>query len=425
MIDPKRIVELWDRPPFGLVNGQGFHLMTGPQAHEVAVGPVHAGVIEPGHFRFQCLGEDVRNLEISLGYQHRGAERLIVEAESDVRRLAIAQTVAGDTSVAATLACSAALQTGKEGQTCFAGMNAVWRLLLELERIANHVGDLGALAGDVAYLPTASFCGRIRGEYLNMTALFTGNRFGRVLSPADLPSVGSPAYEAKMDRFMPWFLRTRRECLHALDLLFSESSAVERFEGTGVVSEADARAVGMVGVAARASGVTDTMGGWPVVGGGDVLARARQRYEEIREAHARIERLLVSLPGRTTGEGDAESLPCQNEDPDSIFSEGRDSSAPGTDAALRVHELPQEDGSLVRIAIVDAWRGELVHAARFVPSGSESDGPGASLRLADYRVFDPSYFNWFGLSLALRGEQISNFPICNKSFNLSYCGVDR
>ena len=404
MVDPKRIVELWDRPPYGLVNGQGFHLMTGAQAHEVAVGPVHAGVIEPGHFRFQCLGEDVHNLEISLGYQHRGAERLIVEADCDVRRLAIAQTVAGDTSVAATLACSAALQTGEEGRSCFAGLNPVWRLLLELERIANHVGDLGALAGDVAYLPTASFCGRIRGEYLNMTALFTGNRFGRVLSPAELPSFGSTAYESKMDRFMPWFLRTRRECFHALDLLFSERSAVERFEGTGVVSEADARTIGMVGVAARASGVTDTMGGWPVVGGGDVLARARQRYAEIKESHARIERLLAEPT-----DGEMFSVLPRKTDP----------------SPLRVHELPQEDGSLVRMAIVDAWRGELVHAARFVPVEAEADRTRSTFRLADYRIFDPSYFNWFGLSLALRGEQISNFPICNKSFNLSYCGVDR
>lgn len=392
MIDPQLILELWDAPPYGLVNGHGFHLMTGAQAHEVAVGPVHAGVIEPGHFRFQCLGEDVRNLEISLGYQHRGVEKLIVEADGDVRRLALAQSVAGDTSVAATLACRAALGIGTEGQTCFAN------LLLELERIANHVGDLGALAGDVAYLPTASFCGRIRGEYLNMTALFTGNRFGRVLSPETLPSVGSPAFQAKLDKFVPWFLRTERECFHALDLLFSESSAIERFEGTGVVSEKDARTIGMVGVAARASGVTDTMGGWPVVGGGDVLARARQRYEELKVSHRRIGQLLSAFGG---GE----------------------SSVPPYDA-LRIHELSLSDGSRVRIAVVDAWRGELVHAAKFDDQSSASISASASF-LSSYRIFDPSYFNWFGLSLALRGEQISNFPICNKSFNLSYCGVDR
>lgn len=383
MIDPERIVELWDQPPYGLVNGHGFHLMTGAQAHEVAVGPVHAGVIEPGHFRFQCLGEDVRNLEISLGYQHRGAERLIVEAGSDVRRLAIAETVAGDSSVAAALACSSALG-GTADRIRLTGNPALDRLLLELERIANHVGDLGALAGDVAYLPTASFCGRIRGEYLNMTALFTGNRFGRTLGALDLA-----AGPERIEKFAPWFARTKRECFHALDLLFSETSAVERFEGTGVVSEDNARKIGMVGVAARASGVDDTMGGWPVVGGGDVLARARQRYEELKVSHRRVERFVACLQGRSV----------EGPDPE----------------ILKVHELPQPDGSLIRVAVADAWRGELVHAARFDPSSA----------LVGYRIFDPSYFNWFGLSLALRGEQISNFPICNKSFNLSYCGVDR
>ena len=383
MIDPERIVELWDRPPYGLVNGSGFHLMTGAQAHEVAVGPVHAGVIEPGHFRFQCLGEDVRNLEISLGYQHRGAERLIVEAESDIRRLAIAQTVAGDSSIAAAMACSYALGGAGDGVQV-TGSPTLDRLLLELERIANHVGDLGALAGDVAYLPTASFCGRIRGEYLNMTALFTGNRFGRTLGALDLA-----AGPERIEKFAPWFARTKRECFHALDLLFSETSAVERFEGTGVVSEDNARKIGMVGVAARASGVDDTMGGWPVVGGGDVLARARQRYEELKVSHRRVERFVACLQGRSV----------EGPDPE----------------ILKVHELPQPDGSLIRVAVADAWRGELVHAARFDPSSA----------LVGYRIFDPSYFNWFGLSLALRGEQISNFPICNKSFNLSYCGVDR
>jgi len=369
----ERIQELWDRPPYGLVGaGDGFHLMTGAQAHEVAVGPVHAGVIEPGHFRFQCLGEKVHYLEISLGYQHRGVERAIVAAESDARRLALAQTIAGDTSVAATLASSGAL--GIESPIASPVMAA---LLLELERIANHVGDLGALAGDVAYLPTASFCGRIRGEYLNMTALVTGNRFGRVLKP-----LAMTVEELKATDFPAWFARTERECFHALDLLFSETSAIERFEGTGRVSEAEAREIGMVGVAARASGVTDTMGGWPVTGGGDVLARARQRYEELKVAHERIHRLVS---------GDS-----------------------STDRIREIVETELAEGVTLRFAAVDAWRGELVHAAKF------KDGA-----LVDYRVFDPSYFNWFGLSLALRGEQISNFPICNKSFNLSYCGVDR
>ena len=153
--------------------------LKGAAAHEVAVGPVHAGVIEPGHFRFQTMGEDVYNLQIFLGYQHRGVEGEIVRADPlRHRQVALAETCAGDSSVAAATAFSEIIES-LEGLQVAPEARRLRTILLELERIANHVGDLGALAGDVAFLPTASFCGRIRGEYLNMTALFTGNRFGR------------------------------------------------------------------------------------------------------------------------------------------------------------------------------------------------------------------------------------------------------
>ena len=357
-----------------------FQPLKGEAAHEVAVGPVHAGVIEPGHFRFQCMGETVYSLEIALGYQHRGAERLIAQAKTDVRRLALAETVAGDTSVAASVAAHLALGYGS-GEAALA---------LELERIANHVGDLGALAGDVAYLPTASFCGRIRGEYLNMTAELCGNRFGRGMLRAAAPSPETRAH------LRDWFLRTGQELFHALGLLFSESSALERFNGTGCVPAAVARQIGLVGMAGRASGLAvDSRLDFPFAGErtvvplygeetmtGDVLSRARQRHLELLVAHARVRRLLSEPTGQ----------------------------------AVAVPAQPTRQPNAVTVAVVEAWRGELVHLA---VTGDEPS------TIAQYKIFDPSYHNWFGLAQALRGEQISNFPICNKSFNLSYCGVDR
>ena len=347
--------------------------LKGEAAHEVAVGPVHAGVIEPGHFRFQCMGEDVYNLQIFLGYQHRGVENAIVQADGNrPRQSALAETCAGDTSIAAAT-CFA--------EICEARFPSVGRpshadrqlraLLLELERIANHVGDLGALAGDVAFLPTASYCGRIRGEYLNMTALLCGNRFGRgAVVPGGLRV---RLTDDKKAQLRAWLVRVKKDLDLALKLMFEEPTVCERLDGTGVVPKAIAEQIGLVGVARRASDELN----------GDVLSRAMVRRTEIEEAHRKIFDLLDAKDDNRVQAEAAQNAP----------------DAPFTAVA----------------ATVDAWRGPLVHAALFTAAG----------QMRTYRIVDPSAHNWQGLAYALRGEQISNFPICNKSFNLSYCGTDR
>ena len=362
----------------GYVDPKEVTPLKGESAHEVAVGPVHAGVIEPGHFRFQCMGEDVYNLQIFLGYQHRGVEEEIVRADGNlVRQVALAETCAGDTSIAAATCFSEIIET-RDGLQTSAGDRKIRELLLELERIANHVGDLGALAGDVAFLPTASFCGRIRGEYLNMTALLCGNRFGRhAVVPGGLRVTFNGE---KKSQLKDWISRVKKDLDGALKLMFEEPTVLERFEGTGVVSKEVAEEIGLVGVARRAS----------VELKGDVLSRATIRRLEIEEAHKKVFAILE----------------CKME-----TGEWRMQENTSSHSSFPILQTP----FACVVATTQAWRGPLVHAALF-------DADGKMLR---YKIVDPSAHNWQGLAYALRGEQISNFPICNKSFNLSYCGTDR
>lgn len=356
--------------------------LKGEAAHEVAVGPVHAGVIEPGHFRFQCMGENVYNLQIFLGYQHRGVEDAIVQADGHLpRQIALAETCAGDTSIAAATAFAELIEA-RDGLRVSASDRALRHLLLELERIANHVGDLGALAGDVAFLPTASFCGRIRGDYLNLTALICGNRFGRhAVVPGGLRVTLT---DEKRVQLLAGLRTAKKDLDAALKLMFESPSVCDRLDGTGVVPKDVAAQLGLVGVARRASDELN----------GDVLARALIRRKEIEEAHEQILALLEDKGLWTT---DSEQRSANDGSATAVPSHG--TNAPFT----------------AIVATVAAWRGPLVHAAIFTADGT----------MRGYKIVDPSAHNWQGLAWALRGEQISNFPICNKSFNLSYCGTDR
>jgi len=357
----------------GYVNPDKVAPLKGTAAHEVAVGPVHAGVIEPGHFRFQCMGEDVFNLQIFLGYQHRGVENSIVAADGNIpRQVALAETCAGDTSAAASTAFAGLMEGMFPERFPKPDVEAlrIRSLLIELERIANHVGDLGALAGDVAFLQTASFCGRIRGEYLNMTARICGNRFGRNAIVPGGVRVALP--DTACAELKEWIARVKPELDRALKLMFHEHSVCDRFDGTGRVPKDIARHIGLVGVARRASEDFN----------GDVMARALVRRVEINEAHAKIALIL-------------------------------DGESPSGGETVRIDAF--DGGFTMATATVPAWRGPLVHAAAFSPDG----------RMLRCKIVDPSARNWPGLAWALRGEQISNFPICNKSFNLSYCGTDR
>lgn len=365
-----------------------FYRVEGEEIHEVAVGPVHAGVIEPGHFRFQCHGEQVFHLEIALGYQHRGVERALIQGPTK-RTIHYMETLAGDTSVGhATAYCQALEELGEARVSGRA--HALRAVALELERLANHVGGLGALSGDVGYLPTASFCGRLRGDFLNLTALLCGSRFGR-----GLIRPGGIGFDVDPNRVRSLIERldaALRDLKNAVDLLWETASVQARFEGTGPVSEQIASTLGLVGVVARASGLErDIRHDFPtgmfrlsqipvsVAHSGDVFARAYVRWLEVQRSGAFIREQLQALPS----------------------------------GVPRAAVGPLRPNRLV-VSLVEGWRGEICHVAL-----TDAEG-----RFATYKVVDPSFHNWMGLAMALRNQQISDFPLCNKSFDLSYSGHD-
>ncbi len=371
-----------------MVGVTDFYRVEGDEVHEVAVGPVHAGVIEPGHFRFQCHGENVFHLEISLGYQHRGVERAM-HGGPNRRSIHYAETLAGDTTVGHATAYCQVLEA-LAGCQKTPRAQALRAIALELERLANHVGDLGALANDVAFLPTASFCGRLRGDYLNMTAMICGSRFGRgLIRPG---GVGFDIDASTIEDLLSRLAASERDTANAVELLWDSSSVMARFEDTGVLASEVAETLGLVGPAARACGlVRDVRHDHPsglfrfahvpvsTWSTGDVFARAYVRWLEIQRSIDFVREQLRGLP-----RGDIrEPL-----------------------GALAPNEIV--------VALAEGWRGELCHVAVTDEAG----------RFERYKVVDPSFHNWIGLAYALRGQQISDFPLCNKSFNLSYCGHD-
>jgi Ni,Fe-hydrogenase III large subunit len=324
-----------------------------------------------------------------LGYQHRGAEDLLLSA--DAKRLPfIAENIAGDTSVGHSL-CHAQAMESLSGIQIDSGAKIIRTIGLELERIANHVGDLGALSGDVAFLPPANYCGRMRGDFLNMTLLLCGNRFGKGLVRPG--GVRFPMNDENRRDLTARISEIKPQVQHTINLLFSTSSVRSRFEGCGAVSRSDAEKLGLVGPAGRACGMAyDVRRCFPTEHydqidipenaepTGDVFARAKVRADEVMQSIDIIDSLLTD--------------PVETEIVD----------------AADIKMLPD---SFV-VTLNEAWRGELSHCIL-------TDSDGGLLR---YKVKDPSFHNWNGLSMSLRDTGISDFPLNNKSYNLSYCGFD-
>ena len=381
---PVRAAYAWRRDgmPFS------FYRVDGEEVHEVAVGPVHAGVIEPGHFRFQCHGEEILHLEIQLGYQHRGIEELLPLKKLS-QQLVLVESIAGDSVIAHTTAFCSAIEA-LAGVSPSLREQAVRGVAAELERVAMHLATLSGIATDIGFaLPAAAF-GGLRTAVINLTATICGSRFGRGwIIPGGVRFDLDPPLIEKARHVLGEVLAKFSD-IEAL--FFNSSSALARMEETGTVTAEQARSIGLVGLAARASGIAcDVRADFPhgiyryssvpspTLDSGDVYARAKLRALEIHNSIQFIFEQLDHLP------------------------------------APKPKSSPKELAkNAFTIALTEGHRGEIAHVLLTDANG----------QLAQVKIKDPSFHNWHGLALAVRENGISDFPLCNKSFDLSYAGHD-
>lgn len=376
-----------------IMDNYPFYSIESDELHEVGVGPVHAGVIEPGYFRFICNGEKVLHLEIQLGYQHRGIEKLFIEKNSPLQRCILSENIAGDTTVGHALAHSQLIES-LAGIEVSESLQIERCIALEMERLAIDIGDTAALCGDVAYQLGQVVCEALRTTIINATQLWCGNRFGKGLirpGGTNYPLSGKVA-----DEILKVLTDTGRRFGEIADRIYSLPSLLARFEDIGKVTKQQTLDVGAVGMVARSSGIERDIRkthpfqfyrNYPfrpvTMGTGDVHARGRLRYLEGQESVKIICELIETWRQINM-----------------------DSGKPVCDYRLK----PGSFG----VSVIEGWRGEICHTAITDNNGN----------IIHYKVKDPSLHNWMALALAVRNQEISDFPVCNKSFNLSYCGND-
>ena len=368
--------------PFRPVKGEG--------VFQVPVGPVHAGIIEPGHFRFGVAGEPVLYLQLRLFYVHKGTEKRF-ERKPWRHGLYLAESVSGDTAVAHALAWAHAIErlAGCEPPPRARHLRVV---LLELERLYNHVADIGAIATDVAFAAPAAHAQLLRERLVSLNERLFGSRLLRgTVAPGgvktDLSATGCAELQATLTRFQADF-----ESLFTL--LIDAGSFTDRVDGTGVLPREAALDLGVVGLAARASGIDEDLRRdhphdayeslrfeVPVEEGGDVRARLMVRAREVGQSLAILRQATGALPESPL-------------------------------VAPLPRDLPPLSAAL---GWAEGWRGPCLHWV-----ATDSGGG-----IARVKVTDPSFRNWPGLAQAVPGNIIPDFPVINKSFNLSYSGNDR
>ena len=369
-----------DRYAFVRVEGEG--------VHEIPVGPVHAGIIEPGHFRFSVVGEKVLRLEERLGYVHKGIERRFTELPP-LEGHRLAARVSGDSAVAFGWAYCQALESLSEA--VIPARAALLRALcLEIERIQNHLGDLGALGNDAGFAFGLTQFSLLKERVLRATEAALGQRY---LLDAIVPGGVRADLTAGGARLLA-------DCIAAVSLevqvlrdIYDEHAGVrDRFVGAGQVSPELARRLGLCGLAGRASGQAfdlradlpappyDMLGATTISRGeGDVAARVAVRFDELRESSALVQRIVELLPRE----------------------------------AHRIDIAPPRPG-LLAVGLIEGWRGPVLVALEIGPDGA----------IRRCHPHDPSWQNWPVLEYAILGNIVPDFPLINKSFNLSYSGHD-
>ena len=364
-----------------------FLSVEGDGVNQIAVGPVHAGIIEPGHFRFTASGETVVRLEQRLGYVHKGIEGLMTGASLE-RAVQLSARVSGDSTVAYAYAFSKAVETALE---LVVPDRAVWlrALLAELERLANHLGDIGAICNDASFALMHAHCSVLRESVLRAANSAFGHRLMRdIIVPGgvtrDIDDRGREAIHAALDN-----IRLRFPAL--VELYDNTASLQDRTVDTGVLKPALAKQYAAGGYIGRASGRSfdarrtlayppyDSLRfEVPVLNEGDVNARVWIRVREVEQSLSLIDQILEQLP----------------------------------DGALRTdagHRREAREG----MAIVEGFRGDVLVWLRL------RDG-----RIERCHLRDPSWFQWPLLEAAIEGNIVADFPLCNKSFNCSYSGQD-
>ena len=365
-----------------------FVRVDGEGVHEIAVGPVHAGTIEPGHFRFSVVGEKVLRLEERLGYVHKGLEQRF-SGLPILQGHRLAARVSGDSAVAFSWAYCQALEGMSD---CALPPRAVWlrAVCLELERLANHLGDLGALGNDAGFAFGLAQFSRLKEDLLRAVSAAFGRRY---LFDTVLP--GGIAVDVSTDAARALAEVVCAVCAETLELraIYEEHEGVrDRFTGAGRLEPQLAAKLGVIGLVGRASGqARDVRVDLPhppytelpvakiVQQGGDVAARAAVRFAEVQESGRLLERLLSGLP-------DGERAVAVNAPADGAFG----------------------------IGLIEGWRGPVLVALQAGPEGS----------IRRCHPHDPSWQNWPALEYAILDNIVPDFPRINKSFNLSYSGVD-